>query len=154
MATFKNPANKNRDLSVLQQGVVAYDHFEFDLSASYASGAATDESLIEIGFIPADCVLIPHLTRIDIPQLDAHGTPTGDYEVGTAADPDALKAAAAAETAVVLFGEDLRQDTGPIGSATDVTPIYIRVSNVIATLGSGVIVFEPAFRARRGVLDD
>ena len=153
MATLKNPANTGRDLSLLAQGVVGYDKYTFSLAASYASGAATDETLILIGYVPADCVLIPHLTRLDIPQLDSNGAPTGDYEVGTAADPDALKASAAAETAVVLFGEDFRQDTGPIGSKTEATPIYIRVSNVIATLGTGTITFEPAYRAWRQLLD-
>ncbi len=154
MATFKNPGNTGRDLSLLAQGVLGYDKYTFDLSASYATGAGADESLIVIGYVPADCVLIPHLSRLSLPVLDTNGAPTGDYEVGTIADTDALLATRAAETAAaVSTGEDLLYPTTGIGSATEPTAIVIRVSAVIATLGTGTIVFEPVYRARRSLLD-
>jgi len=151
MATFKNPDNARRDLSVLAQGVVGYNRFTFDLSASYATGAGADESLIEIGFVPPDCKLIPYLSRLSIPQLDSNGGPTGDYEVGITGSTAALKAAAAAETAVVLSGEDFID--ADIGSQTAAVPVYLRVSNVIATLGTGTITFDVAYRAWNSDLD-
>jgi len=61
MATHKNPANENRGLSLLAQGIIGFDRYTFDLEASYATGADADESIIVIGYVPADCVLIPHL---------------------------------------------------------------------------------------------
>jgi hypothetical protein len=151
MATFFNPANRARSgLSIFAAGLMAIDKFTFSLAASYATGAATDESLIEIGIVPAGQVLVPQLSLLDIPVLDSNGAPTGDYEIGTAAVPAALKASAAAETAVVLFGEDWLRPV--IGSETEDTPILIRVVNVIATLGSGTITFQPVFEnCRRGV---
>jgi hypothetical protein len=130
MATFFNPANRARSgLSIFAAGLMAIDKFTFSLAASYATGAATDESLIEIGIVPAGQVLVPQLSLLDIPVLDSNGAPTGDYEIGTAAVPAALKA-----------------------SETEDTPILIRVVNVIATLGSGTITFQPVFENfRRGV---
>lgn len=149
MATKINPAHVGLAGAVFAQHVVGVPRFKFDLSASYASGAATDETLILLGYVPADCVMVRHLSRFEIPQLDSNGAPTGDFEIGTAADPDALVASAAAETAVVYFGEDIRTDTatGVIGSKTEDTPIYLRVVNAIATLGTGTIVSDIAFRA-------
>jgi hypothetical protein len=148
MATFYNPANRNRALSnVAGVGQLQYDYFVFSLAASYASGASADESLIEIGRVPADQVLVPHLCRLSLPVLDSNGAPTGDYEVGTAADTDVLLASRAAETAAaVIFGEDWLVPAAEIGSQTEDTPIYIRVSSVIATLGTGSIVFEQVTR--------
>lgn len=154
MATFKNPANTGRDLSLLAQGVLGYDKYSFALNGSYASGAGADESLIVIGYVPADCVLIPHLSRISLPVFDSDGSPTGDVEIGTVADTDALKASFAAETAAaVLTAEDLLYPAAVVGSKTVPTAIVIRVVNVIATLGTGTIVFEPVYRAWRDDLD-
>lgn len=155
MATLKNPANTGRAQSVFAAGVVGYQRYSFSLAASYATGAATDETLLLIGYVPADCKMIRHLSRLEVPQLDSNGAPTGDFEIGTAADPDALLASAAAETAVVVFGEDWRTDaaTASIGSQTEDTPIYLRVSNVIATLGTGTIVFDVAYRAWNSQID-
>lgn len=147
MATFKNPVNEQHELSVYAQGTLAVDRFTFDLGASYASGAGADESIIVIGYVPVDCKLVEHLSRLYLPQLDSNVSPTGDYEVGTIASTAALLASRAAETAAaVTFGEDWLRQTTSIGSQTDRTAIVIRVSNVIATLGTGVIVFEPVFR--------
>ncbi len=154
MATFKNPANERPGLSVLAQGLLAYDRFEFDLSKPYAVGAGADESIIVIGYVPVDCVLVPQLTKLTIPQLDSNGAPTGDYYVGTLADTDALKGTAAAETATVLFGEDFLAPTAPVGSQAEATAIVIHVHNVIATLATtGKIVFEPVFRAWNPAID-
>lgn len=148
MATKKNPLTAMIVGSLFAAHTVGVTRFKFDLAAAYASGAATDETLIEIGIVPADCVMVRHLSRLEVPQLDSHVSPTGDFETGTATDPDALTSSAAAETAVVFSGEDFRTDTatGVIGSKTADTPIYMRISNVIATLGTGVIYFDLAFR--------
>jgi len=74
--------------------------------------------------------------------------------VGTIADPNALLASIASETAATTyFGEDWLVPTAPVGSKTEPTAIIIRVSSVIETLGTGVIVFEPAYRAWRDDLD-
>lgn len=154
MATFKNPLNEQHELSVYAQGALALDRFTFDLAAAYASGAVTDESLIVVGYVPVDCKLVEQLSRLYLPQLDSNVSPTGDYEVGTLADTDALLASRAAETAAaVTFGEDWIRQTTSIGSQTERTAIVIRVSNVIATLGTGVIVFEPVFRAWNPIID-
>lgn len=155
MATFSNPANDGRELNVPDAGTVSFDRFTFNLAASYASGYIADESLLLIGYVPAACAMVRHLSRLEVPQLDDDGAPTGDFEVGTAADPDALTASAAAETAVVFFGEDWKTDaaTGVIGSATERTPIYLRVSNVIASAAAtGVITFDLAFRSYRSAI--
>lgn len=147
MATFKNPANTIRaPLSVFQQGQVTVERWTFSLAGSYAAGAGADESIIVLGYVPADCVLIPHLCRFDIPQLDAHVSPTGDYYLGTEADTDALKGTAAAETAVVLSGEDLLVPATQIGSKTEAVAIVVHVHNVIATLGTGTFTVDLAYR--------
>lgn len=154
MATHKNPLDAQHILSVLAQGVLAFDKFVFDLAANYAAGAGADESLIVIGVVPADCVLVPHLSRLSLPVLDAGGAPTGDYEVGTVADTDALLASRAAESAAaVIFGEDWLVPAAPIGSKSEDTLIVIRVSNAIQQLGTGKIVFEPVFRAWNPLTD-
>lgn len=89
-----------------------------------------------------------------MPQLDTNVSPTGDYEIGTLTDTDALIASKAAETAAgTLFGEDWIRQTTSIGSQTERTAIVLRVSNTIATLGTGVIVFEPVFRAWNPFVD-
>jgi hypothetical protein len=154
MATLKNPAHYSNQFSVLAQGLLAFNRFTFDLTASYAAGAATDETLIVIGYIPVDCVMVPHLSRLAMPQMDSHGSPTGDWEVGIASNTDALLGTTAAETAAaVTFGEDWLRPAEVIGSRTEETPILVRVSNVIATLGTGSIVFEPCFRAWNPLID-
>lgn len=154
MATHKNPKNAQHVLSVLAQGLLAFDRFEFSLAASYASGAGADESILVIGIVPPDCVLVPHLSRLSLPVLDTNGAPTGDYEVGTLADTDALLLTRQAETAAaVTFGEDWLVPASPIGAKDVATEIVIRVSNAIATLGTGTIVFEPVFRAWNPLID-
>lgn len=154
MATHKNPENAQHELSVLAQGLLAFDRFEFSLAASYASGAGADESILVIGVVPPDCVLVPHLSRLSLPVLDTNGAPTGDYEVGTLADTDALLATRAAETAAaVTFGEDWLVPTSPIGAPGVSTDIVIRVSNAIATLGTGTIVLDAVFRAWNPIID-
>jgi hypothetical protein len=154
MATHKNPANANRDLSVLAQGQLGFDRFTFDLEASYAAGCEAADSLIEVGFVPPDCKLVEHLSRIYIPELDTNGSATGDHSLGTAASAAALLASTDSSTAsTVYFGEDLLRQTASIGAHAEPTPIYIKVINIIATLGTGVIVFEPVFRAWNPAID-
>lgn len=154
MATHKNPADENRGLSVLAQGVLAYDRYTFDLEATYAIGADANESILILGYVPTDCVLVEHLSRLFVPQIDSDGVPTGDWEVGTLSDTDALISSTAAETTdTVFFGEDFTRQTTPIGSETEPVAIVMRMSSAIATLGTGVIVFEPCFRARNPIID-
>lgn len=155
MATLKNPANEQHELSVLAQGLLATDRFEFDLEAAYADGADEDEAILVLGYVPVDCKLVEQLTRIYVPKMDTNsGAPTGDYEIGTTDNTDALLASTAAETAdTTLFGEDLLRQTTAIGSQTAKTAIVMRISNAIATLGTGKIVFEPVFRAWNPFVD-
>lgn len=154
MATFKNPENEQRDLSVLAQGVLGFNRFTFDLEAAYAADLGAADDLILIGYVPPDCKLVEHLSRLYIPELDTDGSPTGDHSVGTAAAPAALLASTASETvSTVYFGEDLLRQTVSIGSTSEATPIYIKIINVVATLGTGVIVFEPVFRAYNPLID-
>lgn len=154
MSTLKNLANEQHELSALAQGLLLFDRFTFDLAAAYASGAATDETIIVLGYVPVDCKLVEQLSRLYVPQLDTNVSPTGDYEIGTLTDTDALIASKAAETAAgTLFGEDWIRQTTSIGSQTERTAIVLRVSNTIATLGTGVIVFEPVFRAWNPFVD-
>ena len=150
MATNKNPGNEGVAGSIFAAHLLGVQRFKFDLGASYAAGSATAGTKLLIGYVPADCVMVRHLSRLEIPEMDTHGTPTGDHEVGTEADPDALLASIASETAATVYsGEDFRTDTatGVIGSITADTPIYLTVTNVLATLGTGVIVFDVAYRA-------
>lgn len=154
MATLKNPANEQRGLSVLAQGVLAFDRFTFDLTKSYATGAAADETILVLGYVPVDCKLVEHLSRIYLPVIDAGGVPTGDYEIGTLTDTDALLASRAGESAAgMIVGAGWLRQTTSIGSQTEATAIVLRVSNVIATLGTGAIVFEPVFRAWNPSID-
>lgn len=130
-------------------GVPTLNPFVFDFAASYAPATFTSvtSDRIQIGEVPAGEVLVPHLCRISIPQLDSNGAPTGDYSIGTADDPDALKGSAASETAVVLTGEDLLVQATPVGARDVPTPIYIHALAAHATVAvTGKVKFDQVTR--------
>lgn len=149
MTDFKNPGVSKNVRTSEDSGQLTLNHFVFDLAASYKPATfneATDDR-IQIGEIPAGEVLVPHLCRIAIPEIDADGSPTGDYLIGTDADPDALKGSAASETPVVLTGEDILVQATPVGSRTAPTPIYVTAAGATATLAeTGQFVFDQCTR--------
>lgn len=156
MTISRNPAVSKNLRTSEAAGQLTLNHFEFDLAGPYAPStfASTSSDRIQIGEVPAGEVLVPHLCRISIPALDANGSPTGDYAIGTEDDPDALKGTAASETPVVLSGEDLLYPAPPIGSPNVPTPIYVSALAAHATLAtSGVIVFDQVTRPYDSTID-
>jgi hypothetical protein len=152
MATFSNPGNKQHSISGMAAGELVWDRFTFDLSASYASGVASAASIIEIGYVPAGFRLVENLSRLYLPVFDSNVSPTGDIEVGVAGTVNALVASQAAETAAAVTA--LLRQTTSIGSDSADTPIILTVINALATAGTGVIVFEPVYRASSNFLGE
>lgn len=137
-------------------GQLTYNRFVFDFAASYRPPTFTNASSdkIQIGEVPAGEVLVPHLCRIEIPAIDTHGSPTGDYSIGTADDPDALKGTAASETAVVLTGEDILVQASGVGDRDEPTPIYLVALGAHATVApTGKVVFEQITRPYDATID-
>lgn len=155
MSTYKNPAVDQGQAVPCDAGVVVLNRFEFDLSnTSYAPTDINNGDLIQIGVVPANCKLIPHLSRVSIPALDSNGSPTGDYTVGSTVDADALKGSAASETAVVLSGEDFTVITSDLGTKASDVKVYIAaVADSATTPATGLIVAELAIRAYRSDTD-
>lgn len=155
MTTYANPSVGKNVRTSEDAGQLTLNLFVFDLAATaYQPPALAQNDLIQIGLVPLGEKLVPHLCRIDVPQLDSNGAPTGDYAIGTLADDDALKGSAASETAVTLFGEDFALATAAVGSASDDTPIYLKAVNASATLPVvGKIVFFAVSRPVRADLD-
>jgi hypothetical protein len=154
MSTLENPANRQHELSVLAQGVLATDTFTFDLAAAYAAGLDEADAIV-IGHVPVDCVLVPWLCKFSVPVLDEQAeTPPGEFQIGTEAEPDALLAATGADAPVVKYGHQLKQAEG-IGSTTERTPILLTVSTGLgeATASGGVITAELVFRATNPFVD-
>lgn len=141
----KNPTIGTSLRTSEDAGQLTHNKFVFDFAAPYAPTAIVAADRIQVGVVPAGEVLVPQLSLMSIPNMDTSG-PTGDYSIGTADDPDALKAAAAAETAVVLFGEDWVL-TNPVGAKDVDTPIYVVFTNPVNTPPtSGKITFEQVTR--------
>jgi len=155
MSTYSNPAAARSLSNTDRAGSVVVNPFKFDFAnTGYAPTALAATTLIQIGIVPAGCKLIPHLCRISVPVLDSNGAPTGDYSIGSATTPTALKASAASETAVVLSGEDFTADTSELGSRTVDVPVYITIINVSATAPvTGVIEADLAIRAFDATID-
>lgn len=154
MATSKNPAVDNSKATPCDAGGIRFNRDVFDLAGSYAPAAVASGDLIQIGVIPAGNKLVPHLSRIAVPQLDSNGAPTGDYSIGSAADPDALKASAPAETAVVLSGEDFTAVTSELGALAEDVPVYITAVNGFATLAAaGKVVADLVIRPFNSRID-
>jgi hypothetical protein len=141
MTTSKNPNVDGPQATPCEAGGLKFNRHVFDFAASYAPAAVVTGALIQIGVVPAGNKLVPHLSRIAIPALDTNGAPTGDYTVGSADDPDALKAAAAAETAVVLSGEDFTVVTSELGALAEDVPVYITATGDFATVAATGKVF-------------
>ena len=156
MGTIRNPSIVHSVRGYQSAHDLNFNRFVHNLAAGYSitPAAGGDASLsvadkIQIGVVPAGEKLVPQLCLLKIPALDTDGSPTGDYQVGTATDPDALKGSAASETAVNLFGEDwILTGTADIGSKDEDVPIYITIINASATRApTGLIVFEQVTRA-------
>lgn len=136
-------------------GVLVGKRFRTDLSDRTNLPAGTDPIVttdsLQIGVVPAGYVLVPHLCNIRIPVLDVAAG--GDYSIGTIADPDALAAAAAAETARALFGEDFTL-TNVVGDIDDDVAIIIKpTTNFTALDATGVILADLVYRVFDPVLD-
>lgn len=154
MTTYSNPAADRGAANVDSAGVVAVNRFKFDLAQSYAPTDLNNGDLIKIGFVPAGCKLVPHLCCIKVPALDSNGSPTGDYTIGTADDPDALKGSAASETAVTLSGEDFVLATADIGAKNVDVAVYIKaVADSATTPATGTVVADLAIRAYDSSID-
>lgn len=108
---------------------------------------------IQIGVVPAGCVLVPQLSSFQIPKVDSNGAATGKYKLGTASAITAIAAEQNGNAAVSLFGEDLAL-TGVVGSPTDDTPIYLTASAAVATVSAtGTLVADLVLRAWRDDTD-
>lgn len=146
---YQNPATGKNVRTSEDAGQMTLNPFRFDFAGSYRPATFTSASSdrIKIGEVPAGEVLVPHLCRISIPQLDTAGSPTGDYSLGVDGAPASLRASAPSETAVVLTGEDLLVPATPIGSPDEPTPIYLTAVAAHATVAAtGVIAFDQVSR--------
>jgi len=155
MATYKNPAALAGKAIPTEAGQVKINRDVFDF-ANPATRPATfvTNDLLLIGIVPAGCKLVPHLTRISMPALDSNGAPTGDYEIGTATDSDALKATAPSETAVVLSGEDFVLATADIGAKFVDVPIYAKALANSATVPvTGKVIADLVIRPYDSAVD-
>ena len=153
MATYTNTGITNlrtgEDAGQLTLNNQVFD-FAKDGPATFTS-VTTDK--IHFATIPAGEVLVQHLSSISLPAIDTHGTPTGDYSIGTADDEDALKGTAASETAVVLTGEDILV-SGVIGSPNAPVLLYIHALAAHATVSTtGKIVSNLVTRPYDATID-
>lgn len=154
MATYKNPAVDGPQATPCAAGELKTNRHVFDFAGNYAPASIAVSDLIQIGVVPAGCKLVPQLSRASIPILDTNGAPTGDYTIGSADDPDALKGSAAAETAVVLFGEDWTAVTGELGAKAEDVPVYITATAAAATAQvAGQIVADLVIRPFDSAVD-
>jgi hypothetical protein len=145
MADSKNPTLGASLRTSEDAGQITHNKFVFDFSKAYAPAAIAATDRIFIGMVPAGEVLMPHLCLLSLPNMDTSG-PTGDYSIGAGTDDDALKGSAAAETAVVLSGEDFIL-TNPVGSKTADTPIYLYFINAVNTPPvTGKVIFDQITR--------
>ena len=103
---------------------------------------------IQIGVIPAGCVLVPQLSTVQVARFDTNGTSLGKYKIGTADTIDAIATEQIGAAAVTVRGNALVIGATPIGSPTDDTPIYLTVSVAPATFaGTGAVVLDLVMRA-------
>lgn len=155
MATYKAISADSTPIPVPREAgavFIANSKFDFAVAAQRPASIGIGD-MVQVGVVPAGCVLVQHLSRISLPSLDSAGSPTGDYSIGTALVPAALKAAAPAETAVVHTGEDLLAAT-VIGSRDVDTPVYAVFTTAVATVPTtGAIVANLAIRAFDGGFD-
>jgi hypothetical protein len=155
MSDYSNPNIGDVLPNVPAVGALAFNRSVFDFAdTDYAPADLNLADRVQIGVVPAGQVLVPHLTRAAIPQIET-GTPVSDYTIGTATSPAILKGSSPSETAQALYGEDWLVPATAIGHPTEDTPIYISIitANPAGTAVAGQIVFEPVTRAWRDELD-
>ncbi|MDN5925036.1 MAG: hypothetical protein L0H70_08565 [Xanthomonadales bacterium] len=128
-------------------GAVYVDQQVTDVAGDDFPTSIADGDLVQIGVVPANCVLVPHLCNIAVPILDTNGTATLKFTVGTAADTDVLVSSEKdAKAAVTLKPGDLLPAT--VGDPENDTPIYLVATAAAATLAtSGTITADLAVRA-------
>lgn len=103
---------------------------------------------IQIGVVPAGCMLVPQLCTIQVPILDTNGVPTAKYKIGSTAVPDALAAEKSPAGAASVVATTDFKPGAVFGSPTDDTPVYLTLSAAIATQATtGKILADLAFRA-------
>jgi len=156
MTTYANPNLSPYSPVASAVGPIIHDRRVFNLAATAGHRPPSliignDIVLFEV---PAGHALVPHLCRFAFPQIDSHGTPTGQASIGTAAAPASLRAAAAVNAVRVDSGEDLLQPEAVIGHPTRPTPVVLRFTAAVATLApTGQIVCDFALRAYRSDID-
>lgn len=125
-------------------------HFD---NANQWPAAIANGDQVQIGVVPAGCVLVPQLSCFQIPKVDTNGAATGKFKLGTADTIAAIAAEQNGGGALSLFGEDLVL-TGVVGSPTDDTPIYLTASAAVATVAAtGTLIADLALRAWRDDTD-
>lgn len=108
---------------------------------------------LQIGKVPAGCVLVPWLCNIALPQLDSNGSATLSVSIGTAATPAALKATAAAGAAANVAGSALAPGV-VIGDPVNDTPIFLTATAAAATAAqTGKVIADLVFRPWRDDTD-
>lgn len=148
MSQYDN-AKLTAGVTPLAAGAVYVDVQETDLAhADFIDAAVASGDLIQVGVVPANCVLVPHLSKVVFPTLDASAT----VALGTKTDSDALLAAAAITAATTKFGHELTQAV--IGDDYNDTPIYAAVGGTVAGFATtGTIELQLALRAWRHDVD-
>lgn len=154
MATTYNPAVRQGKAVPTEAGQLKVLHEVYTLGASYASTDINNGDLIQVGVVPAGCKLVPHLSALRIPAIDSNGAPTGDYTIGSATTPAALKGSAASETAVTLSGEDFLLASAELGAKAADVPIYVKaVADSATTPTTGSFVADWVIRPYDSAVD-
>lgn len=131
----------------LASGALYIDRQEVSLADDNAwpSAVALGDQ-IQIGVVPAGCVLVPWLSNLNLPVLDSGPSGTLSVSVGTQATPAALKATATAIAPANVAGSTLAPGV-VIGSNLTNTPIFITATAAaVAAAQTGTIVFDLALR--------
>jgi hypothetical protein len=155
MTTYANPAAERSMANNDRVGDLVVNPFAFDVAnAAYKPASLAISDKVQIGIVPAGCVLLPHLSLIRIPALDTNGSPTGSASIGTSASAANIKATTSVSAAQTLSGEDFLLTNGPIGSRTVDTPIYLTFTAAVATLQTtGTIYADLAIRCWDKTID-
>ena len=103
MATYANPAAERSLSNTDRAGTVVVNPFQFDFAnTAYKPASLVSTDKIQIGIVPAGCVLLPHLSLVRIPIIDTSGS--GAASIGTASSAANLKAAAVVTLVVSEYG--------------------------------------------------
>ncbi len=115
---------------------------------------------LQIGVIPAGCVLVPELTTLHLPVFDTNAAPTGAATIGTAASTAILAGAQAlSATQKDLRGSALGFSAlpgaaVPLGSPDTDIPIFLTFTGAVATRAAvGQVVCDFVFRAFDAIRD-